>query len=157
MSSSAPYTPEHLELVQGLVSQMAASVRNARLHEERRRLSAAEAAARAAAAEREYAARVLEAVGDGIAGVDRDGVIRLWDPAGGKEPVPLAGHKREVVVAFSPNGRRLASASRDGIRVRRQGIRASGRLLGSLRQFSVDGGVLARCRGLRLREHNRQR
>ena len=81
MSSREPYTPEQLELVEGLVSQMAAAARNARLHEERSRLAAAEAAARAAAAEREYAARVLEAVGDGIAGVDRDGVVRLWNRA----------------------------------------------------------------------------
>ena len=81
MSNREAYTPEQLELVEGLVAQMAAAVRNARLHEERSRLGAAEAAARAAAAEREYAARVLEAVGDGIAGIDRNGVVRLWNRA----------------------------------------------------------------------------
>jgi signal transduction histidine kinase len=81
MSDRAPYTRDQLELVEGLVGQMAAAVRNARLHEERARLAAAEAAARATAAEREYAARVLEAVGDGIAGVDRDGVVQLWNRA----------------------------------------------------------------------------
>ncbi len=43
-----------------------AAVRNARLQQERRRLESAEAAARAASAEREQAAQVLEAVGDGI-------------------------------------------------------------------------------------------
>ena len=50
----------------GLVAQMGAAVRNARLQQERRRLEAAEAAARAVAAEREQAAQVLEAVGDGM-------------------------------------------------------------------------------------------
>ncbi|MEN3342847.1 MAG: hypothetical protein V7644_2251 [Actinomycetota bacterium] len=81
MSSREPYTREQLELVEGLVAQMAAAVRNARLHEEQARLAAAEAAARAAAAEREYGARVLEAVGDGIAGLDGDGVVRFWNRA----------------------------------------------------------------------------
>ena len=66
---------------QGLVAQMAAAVRNARLQKERARLAAAEAAARATAAEREEAANVLEAVGDGIFLVDRDGCVRLWNHA----------------------------------------------------------------------------
>ncbi len=81
MSSSAQYSPDQLELVEGLVGQMAAAVRNARLQRDRRRLEAAEAAALAAAAEREQAANVLEAVGDGIFLVDEDGVIRLWNSA----------------------------------------------------------------------------
>jgi two-component system phosphate regulon sensor histidine kinase PhoR len=76
-----------------LVGQMAAAVRNARLYEavqaeaaariqaeeERARLEVAEAAARAVAAEREHAARVLEAVGDGIFLVDEAGVVRFWN------------------------------------------------------------------------------
>jgi signal transduction histidine kinase len=81
MSDSAEYTDEELEVFQGLVGQMAAAVRNARLQRERRRLEAAEAAARAAAAEREQAANVLEAVADGIFLVDREGTVRLWNPA----------------------------------------------------------------------------
>jgi two-component system phosphate regulon sensor histidine kinase PhoR len=81
MSDSREYTREQLELVEGLVGQMAAAVRNARLQRERRRLEAAEAAARAAAAEREQAANVLEAVGDGIFLLDDDGVVRLWNRA----------------------------------------------------------------------------
>src|SRR5205823_6273713 len=40
-----------------------------------------EAAARAVAAEREQAASVLEAVGDGIFLVDEDGCVRLWNRA----------------------------------------------------------------------------
>jgi two-component system phosphate regulon sensor histidine kinase PhoR len=70
-----------LELFEGLVSQMGAAVRNARLQQERRRLEAAEAAARAIATERELAAHVLEAVGDGIFLVDADGVVQLWNRA----------------------------------------------------------------------------
>jgi len=70
-----------VELVEGLVGQMAASVRVARLRKERSRLEAAEAAALAVAAEREQAASVLEAVGDGIFLVDENGCVRLWNRA----------------------------------------------------------------------------
>jgi two-component system phosphate regulon sensor histidine kinase PhoR len=79
MSDHQEYAPEQLELVEGLVGQMAAAVRNARLQKERRRLEAAEAAARAAAAERRQAAHVLDAVGDGVFLVDADGIVRLWN------------------------------------------------------------------------------
>jgi PAS domain S-box-containing protein len=81
MSDGGTYTSDQLELVEGLVAQMAAAVRNARLHEERRRLETAEAAARALAAEREQAAHVLDAVGDGIFLIDRGGIVRLWNRA----------------------------------------------------------------------------
>ncbi len=83
MSDSGAYTDEQLEVVVGLVGQMAAAVRNARLQTERRRLEAAEAAALAVAAEREQAAQVLEAVGEGIFLVDDAGFIRLWNRAAG--------------------------------------------------------------------------
>jgi signal transduction histidine kinase len=81
MRDEGEYTAAHLELVEGLVSQMAAAVRNARLQKERTRLEAAEAAALAVAAEREQAAHVLEAVGDGIFLVDGDGIVRFWNHA----------------------------------------------------------------------------
>jgi PAS domain S-box-containing protein len=81
MSDQVEYTPAQLELVEGLVGQMAAAVRNARLQKERSRLEAAEAAARAVAAEREQAAEVLEAVGDGIFLLDEQGIVRLWNRA----------------------------------------------------------------------------
>jgi signal transduction histidine kinase len=81
MRDAGVYTPAQLELVEGLVGQMAAAVRNARLQKERARLEAAEAAALAVAAEREQAAHVLEAVGDGIFLVDDDGVVRFWNRA----------------------------------------------------------------------------
>jgi two-component system phosphate regulon sensor histidine kinase PhoR len=84
MSDAGQYTEDDLELFDGLVAQMAAAVRNARLQQERRRLEAAEAAARAVAAERERAAKVLEAVGDGIFLLDGDGVVRLWNRAAGR-------------------------------------------------------------------------
>jgi signal transduction histidine kinase len=79
MSNSAQYSTEQLELVTGLVGHMAAAVRNARLQKEQRRLEAAEAAARAVAAEREQASHVLDAVGDGVFLVDRVGLVRLWN------------------------------------------------------------------------------
>jgi signal transduction histidine kinase len=81
MANSGSYTQEQLELVDGLVQQMAAAVRNARLQREQRRLAAAEAAARAVAAEREQAAFVLDLVGDGIFLVDEAGIVRLWNRA----------------------------------------------------------------------------
>jgi PAS domain S-box-containing protein len=81
MTDRAEYTREQLELVEGLVGQMAAAVRIARLRKERSRLEAAEAAARAVAAEREQAASVLEAVGDGIFLLDEEGCVRLWNRA----------------------------------------------------------------------------
>jgi signal transduction histidine kinase len=81
MSDREPYTSEDLEIFDGLVGQMAAAVRNLRLQKEQRRLEAAEAAARAIAAEREQAAQVLEAVGDGIFLLGDDGVVRLWNRA----------------------------------------------------------------------------
>jgi PAS domain S-box-containing protein len=79
MSDRIEYTAEQVELFEGLVAQMAAAVRNARLQRERVRLEAAAAAARAAAAEREQAAQVLEAIGDGVFLLDDDGIVRLWN------------------------------------------------------------------------------
>ena len=81
MTDDGQYTANELELFEGLVVQMGAAVRNARLQQQRRQLEAAEAAARAVAAEREQAAQVLEAVGDGIFLLDGDGVVRLWNRA----------------------------------------------------------------------------
>ena len=81
MRDSGQYTDDDFQLFQGLVGQMAAAVRNARLQQERRRLAAAEAAARARADEREQAARVLDVVADGICLVDHDGVVALWNRA----------------------------------------------------------------------------
>ena len=81
MKDGGRYTDDDFQLFQGLVGQMAAAVRNARLQRERSRLAAAEAAARARAAEREQAARVLDVVGDGIFLVDQDGVVALWNRA----------------------------------------------------------------------------
>jgi PAS domain S-box-containing protein len=81
MNDRAPYLPEQLELAEGLVGLMAASARNARLYETAQAEAAARARAEATAAAREQAARVLEAVGDGIFHLDRDGVIRFWNRA----------------------------------------------------------------------------
>jgi PAS domain S-box-containing protein len=81
MTDTGQYSRDQLEVVEGLVAQMAAAVRNARLQKEQRRLEAAEAAARAVAEERAQAAQVLEAVGDGIFLLGLDGVVRLWNRA----------------------------------------------------------------------------
>jgi len=81
MRDDGLYAENDLEIFEGLVAQMGAAVRNARLQQERRRLEAAESAARAVAAERAQAARVVDAVGDGIFLLDEDGVVRLWNRA----------------------------------------------------------------------------
>ena len=66
---------------------MAAAVRNARLHEQAQAEAAARARAEATAAAREQAARVLEAVGDGVMMVDGDGKLRFWNRAAELSPV----------------------------------------------------------------------
>ena len=81
MSDRSAYDAEQLELVEGLVAQMGAAVRNARLHEAASAASAAEAAANAVAAEREHAIHVLEAVGDGIFLIDAEGIVGFWNRA----------------------------------------------------------------------------
>jgi PAS domain S-box-containing protein len=81
MSDSDPYTDEHLELAEALVALMGAAVRNARLHRAAAVETAARVRAEAVAAEREQAANVLEAVGEGIFLVDADGIVRLWNRA----------------------------------------------------------------------------
>jgi PAS domain S-box-containing protein len=102
MTDRGEYSQHQLELFDGLVAQMGASVRNVRLQQERRRLEAAEAAARAVAAEREQAAQVLQAVGDGTFFVDRDGLVRLWNRAAtlatGLGAEQVVGHPLEEVV-----------------------------------------------------------
>jgi PAS domain S-box-containing protein len=81
MTDQLEYTEEQLELAEGLVGLMAASVRNARLYQDTQREAAARARAEATAAEREHAARVLEAVGDGVFLLDDDGVVQSWNRA----------------------------------------------------------------------------
>jgi two-component system phosphate regulon sensor histidine kinase PhoR len=117
MSDHDRYDTRDLELFEGLVAQMAAAVRNARLQRERLRLEAAEAAARAAAAERERAAHVLDVVGDGIFLVDCDGAIRLWNRAAaavtGLEPERVLGRPaHEALPAWSEIEARVPVAER---------------------------------------------
>jgi PAS domain S-box-containing protein len=81
MTDGPPYTQEQLELAEGLIGLMAASARNARLHEKAQSEAGARARAEAIAAEREHAARVLEAVGDGVFLLDDGGAVRLWNRA----------------------------------------------------------------------------
>jgi signal transduction histidine kinase len=81
MSDHVTYDADQLELAEGMVAQLAAAVRNARLHIETLRLEADAAAARATSVERERAAQVLEAVGDGIFFVDSQGLVRFWNAA----------------------------------------------------------------------------
>jgi WD40 repeat protein/transcriptional regulator with XRE-family HTH domain len=47
-----------------------------------------------------------------------DSTVRIWDPTGGTAPVVLRGHRGPIgAVAFSPDGRLLASSSDDGVRL----------------------------------------
>jgi PAS domain S-box-containing protein len=81
MNADAEYDAEQLELAEGLVGLMAAAVRNARLHHAAQAEAAARARAETVAAEREHAARVLEAVGDGVFLLDDEGLIGFWNHA----------------------------------------------------------------------------
>jgi signal transduction histidine kinase len=81
MNADAEYSKEQLELAEGLVGLMAAAARNARLHETAQAEAAARARAEATAAEREHAARVLDAVGDGVFLLDDEGHVRFWNHA----------------------------------------------------------------------------
>ncbi len=81
MNADAEYDQEQLELAEGLVGLMGAAARNARLHEAAQAEAAARARAEATAAEREHAARVLDAVGDGVFLLDDEGLIRFWNRA----------------------------------------------------------------------------
>ena len=81
MDERATYDEDQLELAEGLVSLMAAAVRNARLHEHAQAEAARRAAAEATAAANEQSARVLEAVGDGVLYVRDDGTVRFWNRA----------------------------------------------------------------------------
>jgi len=81
MNADAEYDQEQLELAEGLVGLMGAAARNARLHETAKAEAAARARAEATAAEREHAARVLDAVGDGVFLLDEEGLIRFWNRA----------------------------------------------------------------------------
>ncbi len=81
MQERFEYTHEQLELAEGLIALMAAAVRNARLYVQAQSEAAARARAEATAAEREHAARVLEAVGDGIFLLDDEGIVRHWNRA----------------------------------------------------------------------------
>lgn len=94
MSDHVTYDTGQLELAEGMVAQLAAAVRNARLHTETLRLEADAAAARATSLERERAAQVLEAVGDGIFFVDSDGLVRFWNAAA----EAITGHARAEVL-----------------------------------------------------------
>jgi PAS domain S-box-containing protein len=115
MTDTGLYTDEDLQLFDGLVAQMGAAVRNARLQQERRRLEAAEAAARAVAAEREQAAQVLEAVGDAIFLLDDAGVVRLWNRAAmlatGAPAADIVGRRIiEVIPEWGPLAARIPVA-----------------------------------------------
>jgi PAS domain S-box-containing protein len=80
-NADAEYDQEQLELAEGLVGLMAAAARNARLHEAAQAAAAARARAETIAAEREHAARVLEAVGDGVFLLDEEGLVDFWNRA----------------------------------------------------------------------------
>jgi PAS domain S-box-containing protein len=98
MHESQVYDREQLELVEALIGLMAAAVRNARLHEQALAEAAARATAEAIAAERERAARVLEAVGDGVFFVDVEGSLRFWNRAA----EVASGRSRDEVMGRDP-------------------------------------------------------
>ena len=136
------YEQEHLELAEGLVGLMAAAVRNARLHRQSQAEAAARARAEATAAEREHAARVLEAVGDGIFLLD-GGVVRLWNRAAEL----VTGRDRDGVLGRPDRGRlrRLGGARRRDPGLGRLGAGALGRRSRSSSTGASCGSRSSRC------------
>ncbi len=64
---------------------------------------------------RDVLAAAFSPDGKYVATAGKDGVIRVWDAATGKERLTLRGHTKLVrAVAFSPDGNRLLTASDDG-------------------------------------------
>jgi len=94
MHEQSAYDQEQLELAEGLIGLMAAAARNARLHEQSQTEAAARARAEAIAAEREQAARVLEAVGEGVFFVDDEGAVRFWN----RSAELMIGRRRDDVL-----------------------------------------------------------
>jgi two-component system phosphate regulon sensor histidine kinase PhoR len=78
--SGRRYGPDDLALAEELARRAATAVENAQLYRE--------------VEERAQAARVLEAVGDGVFLVDRDGMVRLWNEAA----EAITGFPRDEVV-----------------------------------------------------------
>jgi PAS domain S-box-containing protein len=94
MHEQSAYDQDQLELAEGLIGLMAAAARNARLHEQAQTEAAARARAEAIAAEREQAARVLEAVGEGVFFVDDEGAVRFWN----RSAELVTGQRRDDVL-----------------------------------------------------------
>ena len=92
--SGRVYGEEDAALAQELARHAAAAIDNARLYAEVER--------------RSRAARALEAVGDGVVLVDRDGVIRLWNTAASDDHRRVGGRD-----ARAAHRRGRASLGRD--------------------------------------------
>ena len=84
-----------------------------------------------------------------LASAGGDGLVRIWDPATGRETARIAHNARSV--AWSPDGARIASAGESGLEIRSWDPRDEGRLEPVLRQpghvtslsWSPDGRRLA--------------
>ncbi len=111
--SERRYDERDLALAEELARHAASAIDNARLYAEAER--------------RGRAARALEAVGDGVVLVDREGVIRLWNPAaatitGLPESDVLGRPIADVVKGWSEISPRIPVASKPGELVRTETV-----------------------------------
>ena len=111
--SARTYGEDDLTLAQELARHAAAAIDNARLYAEAER--------------RGRAARALEAVGDGVVLVDRDGVIRLWNKAastitGVSEEDVLGKRIEEVIHGWLEIAPLIPVASKPGEPVRAETV-----------------------------------
>ena len=111
--SERVYGEDDLTLAQELARHAAAAIDNARLYAEAER--------------RGRAARALEAVGDGVVLVDREGVIRLWNTAaaaitGVPEEDVLGKRIEDVIQGWNEISPRIPVASKPGEPVRAETV-----------------------------------
>jgi PAS domain S-box-containing protein len=138
--SGRTYGPNDLGLAEELARRAGMAIENAELYEE--------------VEKRAEAARVLESVGDGVVLVDREGVIRLWNPAAqaitGLATGEVEGRvAREVVPGWTQLEPRIPVGTHGSVRAEMLPIYIGGRELWlSISGVGLDEGTVYAFRDL---------
>jgi PAS domain S-box-containing protein len=138
--SGRTYGPNDLGLAEELARRAGMAIENAELYEE--------------VEKRAEAARVLESVGDGVVLIDREGIIRLWNPAAeaitGFPPGEVEGRvAREVVPGWAELEPRIPVGKHGSVRAEMLPIDIGGRELWlSISGVGFDEGTVYAFRDL---------